>query len=86
MDFDCIIFKDGQEPFIHKVKSDNNNFDIVYPARQTYESFTIERIEEVESATGKPALFLVANKIKVSRTEISKQIKKLNPRPVKYFG
>ncbi|WP_336766771.1 hypothetical protein [Pantoea ananatis] len=84
-EFDCIVFKHGQEPFIHRVNSTSQPFNIDFPERQTYESFTIDRIEEVEEGSGEPALYLVANKKQVERSEISRQIKLLKPRPVKYF-
>lgn len=84
-EFDCIVFKHGQVPFIHPVSSTNQPFNIEFPDRETYESFTIDRIEEPEEGSGKLALYLVANKTQVERSEISRQIKLLKPRPVKYF-
>lgn len=84
-EFDCIVFKHGMAPFIHTVHSTNQPFNIEFPERETYESFTIDRIEEVEQASGKLALYLVANKTQVERSEISRQIKLLMPRPVRYF-
>lgn len=85
MSFDCLIFKDGQDPFIWDVKSDNGSFEIVDTARSVYETFSITRIEEIEKSTGKPALFIVANKAGVSREKITEWIHIRNPRPARYF-
>ncbi|MCJ7926496.1 hypothetical protein [Pantoea sp. JKS000250] len=85
MSFDCLVFKEGQTPFIEQVKSDIGSFEIEDKSRSVYEVFSITRIEEIEQSTGKLALFIVANKARVSREKIAEEIKLRKPRPVKYF-
>ncbi|UNK54123.1 hypothetical protein [Rahnella aceris] len=85
MSFDCVVFKEGQEPFIHPVVSETANFEVHDLDRKVYEAFSISRIEEVDPQTGRNALFIVANKIGVDRGVISDVIASLRPRPVRFF-
>lgn len=85
MPYECVIIKNGQEPFIYPVDSDSGSFDIKFPERQTYESFSIQRIEEIEESSGKHALYIVANKSGVDRGEVTRIIKDLKPKVVRYF-
>lgn len=85
MPYDCVVIKNGHKPFIHEVNSDTGSFDINFPERQTFESFSIQRIEEVEESSGRLALYIVANKSRVDRDEVSRIIKDLKPKVVRYF-
>ncbi|HED2522652.1 TPA: hypothetical protein R4Y92_001390 [Klebsiella aerogenes] len=85
MNFDCLVIKANEEPFIHQVKSEVNPFDLVYDESKTYETFTITRIEHPDKKTGKLALYLVANKAGIPREEIGEIIDLKQPSPVKLF-
>lgn len=84
-DFDCIIIKHGLQPFIHRVKSAEQDFEIVDLDRQVTEAFSIQKIEETEVSTGRKALYIVANKLRWKREDVVAEIHRLQPRPVKYY-
>ncbi|ASN67451.1 hypothetical protein 8AX3_2 [uncultured Caudovirales phage] len=84
-DFDCIIIKHGHQPFIYKVKSASQDFEIVDLSRMVTEAFSIQKIEETEISTGRKALYIVANKLRWDREDVVAEIHRLQPRPVKYY-
>jgi len=85
MKFDCIVIRRSTVPFIHPVDSDTSPFTIVDDEKMTHEQFTIQKFETDEPSSGRPALYLVANKLKWSREKVIQEILRLNPRPFKYF-
>lgn len=86
MSLDCVIIKPGVMPFVHQVDSEKLQFTVTDDERKTYETFSITKIEHAEKSTGKPALYLVADKANTPRELVTAIIDDLQPTPVKYFS